>query len=78
MNDSPFITVKQLAQRWQISTRSVCEMLLAGEIKGFKLRNEWRISLASVVEYEERPQNCNDIEATLRQYAAGAVVKRIT
>lgn len=45
-------TLQMLAERWKVKPRLIREMLAAGEIKGFKVRMEWRIYFSEILRYE--------------------------
>ncbi|MBD2841509.1 helix-turn-helix domain-containing protein [Erythrobacter rubeus] len=44
----------QLAERWDVSTTLIYDLLNAGSLKGFKLGKLWRIPLAAVEAYEQQ------------------------
>jgi excisionase family DNA binding protein len=52
-------TVEEVAERWKVTPRVVREMLVKGELHGFKVRMNWRIYLSDVLDYE---QNQNEAE----------------
>lgn len=76
---SPYLTVEQVAQRWQCRERTVREMLGTGELTGFKIRNAWRIALTAVLDYESRSVT-HDISVAecINQYRSSAVITKIT
>lgn len=45
-------TVPMLAERWHVKARTIREMLNNGELKGFKVRMDWRIYLSEILRYE--------------------------
>ncbi len=45
-------TVEEVAERWKVSPRTVREMLVNGELQGFKIRMNWRIYLSDIMLYE--------------------------
>lgn len=49
-------TVEMLAEYWKVSPKVIREMLVAEELKGFKVRMSWRIYLSEIERYE-REQN---------------------
>ncbi|MCY8475367.1 MULTISPECIES: helix-turn-helix domain-containing protein [Bacillus subtilis group] len=51
MSSEAILTVKQVAEILKISEKTARKMLNNGEIKGFKVGREWRISSESFNEY---------------------------
>lgn len=47
------LTVRQLAQRWLVSERTVQTMAAKREIRALKVRGQWRFSLVDVEAYEQ-------------------------
>lgn len=47
-------TVEDVAERWKVSVRTVREMLVKGELHGFKVRMNWRIYLSEIMRYEQQ------------------------
>lgn len=45
-------TVDMLAEYWKVSPKVIREMLVAEELKGFKVRMNWRIYLSEIERYE--------------------------
>lgn len=45
-------SVQEVADRWKVHPRTVTEMLRKGELKGFKIRKDWRVYLSEVLRYE--------------------------
>lgn len=76
-SNEPIWTVDEVAARWKCSARTVREMLGNSELKGFKIRNVWRIPASEVLAYEERPQRASGMDAQMAEYARNAVVTRI-
>ena len=46
-------TCEELAEYWKVSPKTIREMLVAGELKGFKVRYGWRIYLSEIERYEQ-------------------------
>ncbi|MCY8467183.1 helix-turn-helix domain-containing protein, partial [Bacillus atrophaeus] len=51
LSSEAILTVKQVAEILKISEKTARKMLNNGEIKGFKVGREWRISSESFNEY---------------------------
>lgn len=49
-----FLTVDQVAERWQLSARRVREMAAAGEIPAIKLGTLWRFPVDALETFERR------------------------
>ena len=48
----PTYTIADLVERWQISSRTLLRKLKSGELPGFKLGHQWRITAATVTAVE--------------------------
>lgn len=45
-------TPQMVAERWSVKPRTVMDMLTRGELKGFKVRQNWRVYLSEILRYE--------------------------
>ena len=57
--DFPYITVKDLQDRWAISRASVYRMLQRGDVISINCGRSRRILLSSVLSYEGRSMECS-------------------
>jgi excisionase family DNA binding protein len=50
------VSVSWIANRWRVSATTVLRFIEAGTLKAYRLtkRGWWRVSLQSVLEYEEK------------------------
>lgn len=49
-----YISVQNLARRWNVSDSTVRRLIEEGELQGIKIRRTFKILLDSVSEYESR------------------------
>ena len=49
-----YISVQNLARRWNVSDSTVRRLIEEGELKGIKIRRTFKILLDSITEYESR------------------------
>ena len=54
-------TPQELALLWKCSIGTIYAMLRQGELKGFKLGRDWRITESAVRDYEAAPENQNAV-----------------
>lgn len=47
-----YYTPATLAERWGCHRETVCDLLRAGKLRGFKLGKDWRITDEARIEYE--------------------------
>jgi excisionase family DNA binding protein len=52
-----FLTVEEVSEVLRVSERMVREYLLNGELKGMKLRREWRIKESDLNEFINKNMN---------------------
>lgn len=46
-------TVEEVAERFSVSPYTVRELLREGKLRGFKIRNQWRIPVEELKRFEE-------------------------
>lgn len=71
-----YYTPATLAKKWGCHTETVCDLLRAGKLKGFKLGHQWRITDAARMEYETSGGVAQPAQPRLR--GTGKTVLRLT
>ncbi|AYR03153.1 helix-turn-helix DNA binding protein [Gordonia phage Octobien14] len=56
MKTTQFLTADQVAERWQITPRTIREMAQAGEIPAARFGRRWRFPLEQLEKYEKAAQ----------------------
>jgi excisionase family DNA binding protein len=57
MNESScYLTAKQLAQRWQVTQRTVINLALSGRLRGIRIGRLWRFRPQDVDAWEHRQE----------------------
>ena len=51
--EQPFYTVEQLAERWQLSVRTVRRFIKAGELSVHRIGTQIRIAASAVMQFEK-------------------------
>lgn len=79
MSTPEYYTPATLAKRWGCHTETVCDLLRAGKLKGFKLGHQWRITDAARLEYETGGGTAETTDAAKpRLRGTGKLVTRLT
>jgi excisionase family DNA binding protein len=55
----PFVSVDQLAKRWQVSGRTIRRMVEAGKLRAIRINNQLRIARQAVELYERTHEVAN-------------------
>lgn len=77
MSNPEYYTPASLAEKWGCHTETVCDLLRAGKLKGFKLGHQWRISDGARLEYETTGGAAAPAEKP-RLRGTGKLVTRLT
>lgn len=68
---SPLMTPMQIAERLQISERTITQWLRKGHLRGFKIGKEWRISQGDLDAFLEAKANIPEPDLSGNNHGKG-------